>query len=559
MISNGRPGIIRLDGAWSEARGSAARARSGGRRAVAAGPVSRSRHRRDHPQRARAGAARVGRSLQGRLRLPVHRPREGERHHLRPPHRGRRRHRLQAGALRPRQRRRGRRRRRRRPARHLFHEPDRRQPAVEEPRRRPVRGHHEGRRRRARRPHQRDRVVRGRGQRRRRGPVRDDGARRQRAVRERRARPVPRRLESGRRRLRRPLVGRGVLRLRQRRPPGPVRLQRRALHDRRAGDEAARSSARADAFDGHLHAGSVRDRDPLQEPRRPAVPRRHEGHGPRERRLERRCQRGGPERRRLSGSLRPEHAGVQSLLREPGRQDVRRQDAAGVSADVVGRDGHQVLRLRQRRPSRSARHRHALGHEPGRRARAREAQVADGVDDRVPAGRRHEVHLRQLVLPQPRRVEDGGDLGPRGRRELLALGAERRRPERRRLAGRLHRVVHGLPAPVRDQLAAAEQPRRDVPRQRVHPGDRAPARRADAHAVVRRRLLAAGVGLDRALQGTIGEDHGDGAARHPVVGHLRSRPGRRSRSRHQRLQLRAAGAGQQPRAAPRRCTGWASR
>ncbi len=57
---------------------------------------------------------------------------------------------------------------------------------------------------------------------------------------------------------------------------------------------------------------------------------------------------------------------------------------------------------------------------------------------------------------------------------------------------------------------------------------------------------------DPALQGTIGEDHGDGAARHPIVGHVRYRPGRRSRPGHQRLQLRAAGARQQPRPAPLR-------
>ena len=50
------------------------------------------------------------------------------------------------------------------------------------------------------------------------------------------------------------------------------------------------------------------------------------------------------------------------------------------------------------------------------------------------------------------------------------------------------------PYPLRHQLAAAQQPRRDVPRQRVHPRHRAAARRADAYAVVRRRLLAAGVG-----------------------------------------------------------------
>ena len=85
-----------------------------------------------------------------------------------------------------------------------------------------------------------------------------------------------RHLEGGRRRLRRPLVGRGVLRLRPRRPAGPVRLQRRPLHDRRA---RARRRVRRPGRRvlRPPPSRSVGDRDPLQEPRRPAVPRRHRG------------------------------------------------------------------------------------------------------------------------------------------------------------------------------------------------------------------------------------------------------------------------------------------
>ena len=83
--------------------------------------------------------------VRGLPRLPVHRPRARERHHVQAPDRRRRRQELQGRALRPRQRPRGRRRRRRRPARHLLRQPGRRQPALEEPRRRQVRGHHRGR------------------------------------------------------------------------------------------------------------------------------------------------------------------------------------------------------------------------------------------------------------------------------------------------------------------------------------------------------------------------------------------------------------------------------
>ena len=191
---------------------------------AAAGPRSRSRprHRRAVATRAREGAARHGRPVQGRLRLPVRRPSQGERHHLRSPHRRRRGQALQGGPLRSRQRHRRGGRRRRRAVRHLLRQPGRRQRALEEPRRRQVPEHHARSGRRAGRPDRRDGVVRRHRQRRRPGSLRHDGARRQRAVRERRTRALQGHLESRRRRLRRPLVGRGVLRLRQRRPARPL-------------------------------------------------------------------------------------------------------------------------------------------------------------------------------------------------------------------------------------------------------------------------------------------------------------------------------------------------
>ena len=54
--------------------------------------------------------------------------------------------------------------------------------------------------------------------------------------------------------------------------------------------------------------------------------------------------------------------GDEQYFENAGRAHVRRQDRAVLSQDALGRDGDQVLRLRQRRPPGSLRHRHALGH-----------------------------------------------------------------------------------------------------------------------------------------------------------------------------------------------------
>ena len=144
--------------------------------------------------------------------------------------------------------------------RHLLRQPARRQRALEEPRRRQVQEHHAGGRRRAGRPDRRHRVVRRHRQRRRPGPVRHHGPRRQRAVRERRPRALQGHLEGGRRRLRRPLVGRGVLRLRQRRPARPVSSATSAGTRPTTRGAAAHYVGLTDAFSGHLHPDRVRDR-----------------------------------------------------------------------------------------------------------------------------------------------------------------------------------------------------------------------------------------------------------------------------------------------------------
>src|SRR6185312_13347863 len=167
------------------------------------------------------------------------------------------------------------------------------------------------------------------------------------------------------------------------------------------------------------------------------------------------------------------------------------------------------------------------------------------------------VRLRQRLLQESWRREVRRDVRSRRPGELLALGAEHRRPQRRRLAGRVHRVFHEFSVPLRDQLADAQQPRREVSRQRVPARRRAAARRTHAHAVVRRRLRHERSCSAQALaqfgpgsvQGPFGKAQSDGDARQPLVGDLRPRSGRRSRSDHQRLQLGAAGARQRSRAA----------
>ena len=90
-----------------------------------------------------------------------------------------------------------------------------------------------------------------------------------------------------------------------------------------------------------------------------------------------------------------------------------------------------------------------------------------------------------------------------GRRELLAVGSERRRRERGWLGRHLHRVEHGLSAPVRHQLDVVEQRRQQIPRCRVPARHRAAPGWPDAHAVVRPRLPAGRHG-HRSLPGRSG-------------------------------------------------------
>ena len=506
MISNGSDRYNPVDDARSEARGSAARARSGGSprsRRRSAFPIRTSASRL--AGRARQGAARRGRSLQGRLRLPVHRSRHGQRHHVRPPRRGRR----GASYYKPVHYDHGNgiavgRRRRRRPDRTSISST--RSAATSSGRTSAAAGSGTSRRTRASR-----------------SPTGSASPPPSRT-----STTTATRISSSPRSAKATCCSRTTataISRTSRRPPASTTsatrrarcsstttttacsistVQRRPIHQQRPAGPDGAFVGLADAF----------SRPPASRPRRrrrsstgtwaATGSRTSRGGRPRRRRLERRCQRRGSERRRLSRSLRAQHAGVEPLLREPGRQAVRRQDARsssrgrpwgamGIKFFDYDNDGRPDLFITDMHSDMSV----EVG--PDREKLKSRMEWTEG----LPAGRRD-----RSTSSATRSSTISGTAGSRrfptalGVGELLAVGPEHRRPERRRLAGHLHRLVDELPVALRDQLAAAEQSRREVPRQRVPARHRAAARRPHAHPMVRRRLLGAQHGRPAGLQGT---------------------------------------------------------
>ena len=89
--------------------------------------------------------------------------------------------------------------------------------------------------------------------------------------------------------------------------------------------------------------------------------------------------------------------GNDQVLRERPRPEVRQSEPRAVPAHVVGIDGHQGVRLQQRRPAGHPRHRHAFGHEPRSGLRPGEEEVRHAVAHDVPRRWQHE-HLGQLVV-----------------------------------------------------------------------------------------------------------------------------------------------------------------
>ncbi len=126
--------------------------------------------------------------------------------------------------------------------------------------------------------------------------------------------------------------------------------------------------------------------------------------------LERRRERRRLERRRLPGPLRPQHAGRRPLLRERGgKRFVDRTaeyfpktpwGAMGIKFFDFDNDGRAGPLLTDMHSDMSQ----EIGPEQG------EGEVGDEVERRLPPGRRQQ-HLRQRVLPEPRRRPVRGDLG----------------------------------------------------------------------------------------------------------------------------------------------------
>ena len=460
---------------------------------------------------AEAGKKAQAESARQRPRLPsvpVHRPAAGERHHLRAPDRGRRRQDYKAvhydhgngvaaadvdgdGLHRP-----------------LLHQPARRQRAVEEPRRRQVPEHHRARPASALAgPDQRHRLLRRRRQRRRPGPLRHHRAQGQRPVRERRQGTLQRR------HARRPgvdyvghssgavffdydsdgrldlfLVNVGKYTTDEK---GPRRLLRR--HARRLPGPPASRSARSTASSTATSAATGSRTSPRRRAWRTtagaATPRSPTSTATA-------CPTSTSSTCRATTTTTRTQGGKRS------RQDRRSYfpktpwGAMGVKFFDYDNDGRRPLR-----------HRHALRHEREVGARAtRSSSRAWSWTDGLPAGRGQQ-RLRQRVLPEPRRGRFEEISDAMGVENYWPWGPERRRPQRRRLGGRLHRRQHELPLPLRHQLAAAEQPRRGVPRQRVPPRRRAAARRPHAHAVVRPGLLGARTRPRQRVQAADGRDH----------------------------------------------------
>ncbi len=207
------------------------------------------------------------------------------------------------------------------------------------------------------------------------------------------------------RRLRRPLVGGGVLRLTTRRPARPVPLQRRAIHDRREGTRRRlrRASRRL------LRSPSQRPLASLASSTRTwaATSSRTSP-----RRLGSATPAGAATRawRTSNGDGFPDlyvlnMQGGDHYFENVGGKKFVDKHRAVLPEDAVGQHGRQVLRLRQRRPPRPAHHRHALGHERGSRPRAREAEVAHPVGRRIFSGAGRTVRLRQRLLRKSSEAE----------------------------------------------------------------------------------------------------------------------------------------------------------
>ena len=217
----------------------------------------------------------------------------------------------------------------------------------------------------------------------------------------------------------------------------------------------------------------------------------------------------------------------------------------------MGRDGDQVLRLRQRRPPGSLHHRHALGHvRESRRPIAR--------------SRRRAVH--PPMAASWRRGETSSSSATRSsttpaagssRRSPTALGVENYWPWGPSV-GDVNAdgwddifIASSMNYPHRygiNSLLLNDRGEKFLDAEFVLGIE--PRRGGRTHTPwFELDCLQEGPGRADLCRGQRGQDHRDGAARQPLRGDLRSRRRRRSRHRDQRLQFSAAGARQRPGAA----------
>ena len=146
----------------------------------------------------------------------------------------------------------------------------------------------------------------------------------------------------------------------------------------------------------------------------------------------------------------------------------------GVSRDAVGGNGRAGARLEWRRPPGPLRHRHAHGHVHRSRARGGSRASTTARRSFRPTSSPPTGTTSWATPCSPTRaagVHRG--VGRGQRRNRLAMGPERRRPECRRLAGPLRGGGHELPVSLSRERRPPERRRQTIRARRIRPWHRA--------------------------------------------------------------------------------------